>query len=113
MKETNDCIYRKAALDCIREYIEEYSEVDSDGLHNLKWCAMKEAETVLTDLPAADVRPVAHGKWGNLFRCGFSSVEAECNACGKKMMYKSWWNFCPNCGADMREVTDEKQDFNS
>lgn len=27
----------------IREYIDEYKELDMQGVHNLKWCAMMEA----------------------------------------------------------------------
>ena len=27
----------------IREYIDEYKELDMQGMHNLKWCAMMEA----------------------------------------------------------------------
>lgn len=34
----------------IQEYIEEYGEdVDDRGWHNLKWCAMKEAEMAIND----------------------------------------------------------------
>ena len=31
----------------ITEYIEEYNDVDADGNHSPKWCAMKEAESVI------------------------------------------------------------------
>lgn len=35
----------------ILDYIEEYSDVDDKGWHNLKWCAMKEAEMAIEDAP--------------------------------------------------------------
>lgn len=35
----------------IKEYIDEYSDLDADGLHNFKWCAMKEAELAIIDAP--------------------------------------------------------------
>lgn len=35
----------------IEEYIEEYSDVDADGYHNLKWCAMVESEMAINDAP--------------------------------------------------------------
>ena len=38
-----------ALLVKIREYIDEYSDVDADGLHCEKWCAMKEAELVIIE----------------------------------------------------------------
>lgn len=36
-------IDEKKLIDEIEEYIEEYSDVDENGYHNLKWCAMMEA----------------------------------------------------------------------
>lgn len=35
----------------ILDYIEEYSDVDEKGWHNLKRCAMKEAEMAINDAP--------------------------------------------------------------
>lgn len=35
----------------IQEYLEEYSDLNEDGLHNLKWCAMREAEMAINDAP--------------------------------------------------------------
>lgn len=46
--------------------------------------------------PAADVRPVARGKW---IRNGWS---IRCSECGHDMPF-SVRNFCPNCGAMMEE----------
>ena len=48
-------------------------------------------------LPAADVRPVVRGKWGK---------DGDCPVCGCQPWYERdihTLNFCPNCGADMRE----------
>lgn len=55
-------------------------------------------------LPAADVRPVVRGQWKRVdprstvvtFRCSECNYYAHMNAT----------NFCPNCGADMRETCD-------
>ena len=54
-------------------------------------------------LPAADVRPVVRGKWMNEEREGFNVFSAECDQCGKRTLAYFHYNFCPNCGADMRE----------
>jgi len=35
----------------ILDYIDEYSDVDEKGWHNLKWCAMKETEMAINDAP--------------------------------------------------------------
>ncbi len=53
------------------------------------------------EIPAADVRPVVRGKWeynpdDNIPYC------SEC-----MMPQDSECNFCPNCGADMREIINE------
>lgn len=73
---------------------------------------------VLHSLPAADVRPVVRGKWipdydyteydfdgctplpePRKFQDGW-----QCSLCGQ--YEPSETNFCPNCGADMREEDD-------
>lgn len=59
---------------------------------------------ILRDIPAADVRPVVRGRWKRVdprstvvtFRCSECDYYAHMNAT----------TFCPNCGADMREVDD-------
>ena len=51
-RDSDDAIPRKYILDILAEYIEEYSELDSNGLHDLKWCAMKEAESVVENAPS-------------------------------------------------------------
>lgn len=66
--------------------------------------AMSEAETI----PAADMRPVVRGEW--IWK---KSGEVVCSKCNDLMAIvgntedlitvKSYHNFCPNCGADMRE----------
>jgi len=63
------------------------------------------ARKIMETFPAADVRPVVHGKWEEedsasnrwAFRCSICSG----GPVGRK------FNFCPNCGADMRQTSDE------
>lgn len=78
-----------------------------DGFINIEQREIK-------DIPAADVREVAHGEW---IRCGDGeNVPYMCSHCGKTSpanLIEKWGaDYCTNCGADMREVTDEKKDFN-
>ena len=44
-------IDEKNLINRINEYIEEYSDVDENGYHNLKWCAMMEALEVIKQQP--------------------------------------------------------------
>ena len=64
------------------------------------------AARVLEAIPAADVRPVVRGRW-KLDSDPGEPWRYVCNICGEKtkdtVMGKPRANFCPNCGADMRE----------
>lgn len=54
---------------------------------------------------AADVRPVVRGRWSEKpYLLGTTNV---CSVCGENYgMPHRKYNFCPNCGADMREETN-------
>lgn len=53
-----DLISRQALKKVISEYIDEYSDLDNEGNHCEKWCAMKEAEMAIDN-----ARPVEPLKW--------------------------------------------------
>lgn len=62
----------------------------------------------IEELPAADVRPVVRGKWTKELHPNVRYNQYKCSICGEFSGHDSegWiWkpNFCPNCGADMRE----------
>ena len=57
----------------------------------------------------ADVKPVVRGEWigyGDGYADGYMVYdEWECDQCGyieENDGEPPWYNFCPNCGADMR-----------
>ena len=59
-------------------------------------------------IPAADVRPVVRGKWKVSLHKTYYDV--SCSVCGINSFFQvdekdsvSYANYCPNCGADMRE----------
>lgn len=56
--------------------------------------------------PAADVAPVRRGHW---IKCGYACGEAEfkCSLCGEIEWRTNETDYCPNCGADMREVPND------
>ena len=56
------------------------------------------------ELPASDVRPVVRGRW---IRNATSNLHMNCSNCGKvfsNVFQPLLFNYCPNCGADMREA---------
>lgn len=86
------------------EYIEREDAINA-VLEQLPVCfEMDAVESALMELPAADVREVVRGRWKRVdprstvetFRCSECNYYAQMNAT----------NFCPNCGADMRETCD-------
>ena len=70
------------------------------------------AKVAVNHTPAADVRTVVKAEWYGEAD-GYADGELvydiwSCPICGK--CFEEWeekpdWNFCPNCGADMREET--------
>lgn len=102
----------KKYIEC--EKVVELFNKWSDGYSYIE-VPTKDAIACVRVIPAADVRPVVRGKWEYSFRDddGLEIVECICSVChGYKESYarwlyddgnRNWFNFCPNCGADMRE----------
>jgi rubrerythrin len=55
---------------------------------------------------SADVRPVAHGEWEFEYENLDEQTEYCCSVCDWIGVNANEYNYCPNCGADMREVQD-------
>ena len=66
---------------------------------------LAECRKRLERIPVADVRPVVHARW-----IGVALGDMRCSNCGEVYGVCGGlmgdYNFCPNCGADMREVDD-------
>ena len=72
----------------------------------------------IDSFPAADVAPVRRGKWLNFYN---DYRTAECSVCAELYevtfdkesnsalfdCFKRFYKYCPNCGADMREVPND------
>ena len=82
----DDYISRKAVMDAYEE----------EQRRNGPW----RFETLIESVPAADVCPVVRGRWRWVGQDRWNDCY-ECSQCGKMNADNS--NFCPNCGADMRE----------
>ena len=98
----SDLIERQVALDGIKEYLEEYSGTDQNGLHDPKWCAMKEAEMLIKDLPSAQSER-KKGKWIKQDTGAWS-----CDQCSSWIPDEQHYyaNYCLYCGAYMRGDSD-------
>lgn len=62
---------------------------------------MADAKRVLADMPAADVAPVVHGRWGTgRFNLETGNYEEQCTRC-RNFSKEYGKPYCPNCGAKM------------
>lgn len=95
-------IEREAAVTFLRDHSQWLMDGDfADGVFT--------ASEMLERVPAADVAPVVHGEWVvSLYTTTskrgrvISNAKFACSECGYGNGRKPS-NFCPNCGADMRE----------
>ena len=67
---------------------------------------------LINSIPSADVVEQKKGKWEEipLETGGFTIRMPYCSLCGARPAEIGWYyrtNFCPNCGADMREDGEE------
>lgn len=101
---------------CLRRYgidtIAELYKVQQDGMlpkvRNLGRKSMERVEKALDEfIEVKQMPPIQpkRGKWIDLRgNEEWYAREYECSECGGTMLGES--NFCPNCGADMREETN-------
>lgn len=67
----------------------------------------KDLKSAISNIPAADVAPVVHGRWDDFGRYTFpaGSVAVRCTNCGCALTESEYhlnnWNYCPVCGAKM------------
>ena len=105
-------IDRQAAVDALARLCKrvcQYSEKQRQYMCGA--CPLGDAFTVIEDdLPAADVRPAVRADWEDTPNPQWPAHSIRhCPCCGwsipkSKLLAKdSSWNYCPNCGADMRE----------
>ena len=99
----NDLISRQAAIDAIGRL-----DIPED------MCVfeiLSHIELEIGNLPSAQptAEPVRHGKWikadsQQYFRKHYPCF--TCSECGYRKDSQKKWNYCPNCGADMRGEQD-------
>lgn len=107
--DDNDLISRAAAIAEIDEYLQGLNscisepELKLDGYKNGLQVAIQE----LKELPAVDAALVIHGRW--VYEDS-DPMTMPCSNCNYRVFRYNNTPFCPNCGADMREVTKRNED---
>lgn len=95
----------------LTDLLDEYDELDEHGLHDPKWCGVKEAYLIVKNSLHKVSRP--QGEWID------SDGSIYCSNCGAEAPIDEWeykyrdkirqecTNFCPDCGAKMNGANDE------
>ena len=115
----SDTISRQAAIDALDEYFERIGKVKRRGLNKGEKAIRLDTVGAINSLPPAQPEQPEpkRGEW--LERDVIDEPKgkhitqwqsARCSVCGRyhttPYLYSfTHYNFCPNCGADMREVT--------
>ena len=93
----NDFISREALKEAIRKRL---------GISSLKY--LTEQEKVIVDeidnAPTIEERP--HGEW-KFIQGATTQGSLKCSFCNYRNYHKTNYNFCPNCGSDMRQEASE------
>ena len=64
-----------------------------------------EIEAMLSDLPAADVAEVRHGRWSS------NGIALVCSECGKSVnLVEMFAHYCPYCGTRMDKEAEHDVD---
>ena len=76
-------------------------------------CSAKNLQSI-SDIPAADVAPVRHGRWID----AYPDIEPNpmfmygiCSECGFEQGLSKYLKYCPDCGAKMDEKEDKHEDY--
>jgi hypothetical protein len=100
-----DLISRKVLLDSLEKEQQIYEDNCSSPSF---WTAL----SVVRHMPTVEAKPVVHGEWIKEPGDWKSSTTGEpltvhqCSNCRSYFIHAPY-NFCPNCGADMRKKVAE------
>lgn len=90
--------------EAVVRYLKGFSEKELNSRGNfgmITSSVLDKAERAISEMPAADVQPVKHGRWMYPFYC---------SECGFTPYYSSdlTYNYCPNCGCKMDLESDNE-----
>ena len=99
------------------EYIDKQKAIDAVTVRNIHPGIVNALQSLIIEIPAADVDPVRHGRWisdhpgkrfGTVVRLdkdGCPVDTCHCSECGEWLTasdeYPVIGYYCPNCGAKM------------
>jgi hypothetical protein len=90
--------------DKVLEFLEYYPAFRCSGADITDLCE------ILDDTPTIDAKPVVHGEWYSEYMFEdwdgnrvYEHHHLECGYRHRNHLDKETANYCPNCGADMRE----------
>ena len=82
--------------------------IHATGMRNgktlLQECLEKYRNEVLRTIckaPTVDAKEVVHGRWVDTDYK--PDIYCKCSVCGRRTYVYDDYNYCPNCGADMRD----------
>lgn len=84
------------------DYISREAAMDAVDVGNLHRGIVNALQDIISDIPAADVRPVVRGDWVSVHD-GYGI----CSNCHRGDHIDPLAGFCRFCGADMREVSED------
>lgn len=71
------------------------------------WFKSQDIYAAIQSIPAADVKPVVHGRW----IYDTTTDEFACSVCDG-LMVRNVFNFCPWCGAELRKKKEAQDGSN-
>ena len=92
----------------------DFDEVDISGCTDVD-DIISAVEDLIDAQPAVDAMEVVHGEWSIIEDDYCLMTALECSECKQEFWFDDEppikiYNFCPNCGADMRERKDNDGD---
>ena len=112
----DDYISREAVV----RYLKGFSEKELNSKGNfgmITSSVLDKAERAISEMPAADVQPVKHGRWELISQNKFTGTKTlRCTYCKNYFVVRDDTlnagrgdaNFCPNCGSENRMDGDNE-----
>ena len=92
------------------DFLKRYTGMEKDGKLVFAACEIKQDfADMISNATTVDAAPVRHGRWELVeYQCTPLDTDQTlvCTECGFAHQNDDWYNYCPNCGAKMDEVSE-------